>query len=625
MSDTTTAATPPAGVPALPPQRLPHRPRRFQADTRTALPPDTPTPNYGWTEPQVGGSVSTWGTKLNQNFNDIDTTVFAHTQGLQRAASSGALEYLALTRDTASANGAFVEYNGPVGSRFLVGIDGTAEGGGNTASDYYIHRYDNSGNYLGAALIITRATGAVTLSGALSVAGALTCNGLTNNSGVLVANSQGGNAAVDLERYGTLIGQLYADTSNQVVLTNSQTGTYVNLGNDSNVYVNGTLHPYGRIQNGGDILCGTLLYPSYSTSGGNWVLGEGGGNRFNSWSPGWYDGWNTSNGTRTWATPSGNNMILDGSANLSASGFGSFSGAVSSGGIIRSSGARVVAQGGSGSNPSVACFNTVGYASAMFCDNAGTMAFGDADGNGAPQNYRATIDRSSNFHSYGGVSAVGEVYGNDVKTGTRYYGGDFNNAALLNDTNGHGWGFRWDGSWGFFRIDGGGFEGQIVTGNARNLNFGTGGGPTGWVLYGLNTGGTQMAILVSVVSDERIKQNIRPSQVDALQIINAIPIEEFEIKASVAGWFQGSDEQSSEERARLMREAEPEHVPIGIVAQKLQALVPEAVIVSPQADHPDDSPLPPNMLSLNEAKLVPYLLRALQQLTERVQLLEARA
>ena len=617
MSDTTTAATPPAGVPALPPQRLPHRPRRFQADTRTALPPDTPTPNYGWTEPEVGGSVSTWGTKLNQNFNDIDTTVFAHTQGLQRNVS-GVLDGVAITKQ--SGGGAYVQYDGAVGARFLAGIDGGAEGGGNTASDYYIHRYDNGGNYLGAVLIITRASGSVALTGALSVAGALTCNGLTNNSGVLVANSQGGNAAVYLERYGTLIGQLYADTSNQVVMTNSQTGTYVNLGNDSKVYVNGTLHPYGRLETGGDILCGTTFYPSYSTSGGNWYMSESGGNRYHNWSPGWYDAWNTSNGTRAWATPSGNSMTLDGSANLNASG------AIGCGGIIRSTGARVIAQGGSGSNPSVACYNTIGYASAMFCDNSGTIVFGDADGNGVPQNYRATIDRGSNFNVSGQVSGDRVHAAGVISTASYFSGSDANGAGTLMDATGaHTVSFRWDGTWTYIRVDHGGFEGQMVSGNARNLNFGTGGGPTGWVLYGTNTGGTSMAILVSVVSDERIKQNIRPSQVDALQIINAIPIEEFEIKASVAGWFQGSDDQSSEERARLMREAEPEHVPIGIVAQKLQALVPEAVIVSPQADHPDDSPLPPNMLSLNEAKLVPYLLRALQQLTERVQLLEARA
>ena len=124
--------------------------------------------------------------------------------------------------------------------------------------------------------------------------------------------------------------------------------------------------------------------------------------------------------------------------------------------------------------------------------------------------------------------------------------------------------------------------------------------------------------------DERIKQNIRPSTVDALAAINAIPIDEFEIKAAVVGWHQTVDEQDRDERLRLMRKARPRHVPIGVVAQKLQAVIPEAVYASSQADHPEESPLPPNVLTLADAALTPYLLRAIQQLTDRVNDLEAR-
>lgn len=41
---------------------------------------DGSTPNYGLTLPEIGASADNWGDKLNDNFTDIDTAVFACTR-----------------------------------------------------------------------------------------------------------------------------------------------------------------------------------------------------------------------------------------------------------------------------------------------------------------------------------------------------------------------------------------------------------------------------------------------------------------------------------------------------------------------------------------------------------------
>ena len=194
--------------------------------------------------------------------------------------------------------------------------------------------------------------------------------------------------------------------------------------------------------------------------------------------------------------------------------------------------------------------------------------------------------------------------------GGAYYGSD-GGGAVLNGVGGSGWSFRWAAPWGYFRINSGVAEMTIATGNARNLSYAAGGGPLNQSLNGNAANGTLYGIVCDAVCDERIKQNIRPTSVDALNI-NAISIDEFEIKAPVVGWMATVNEPERDARARIMSAAKPRHVPIGLVAQKLQALIPDAVYASSQDRLPDDSSPSPNVLTLADTQLTPYLLRAIQ-------------
>ncbi len=46
---------------------------------------DTTTANYGWVKPEVGGSDSTWGTKLNASLEGIDADLKAVSDGTTAA------------------------------------------------------------------------------------------------------------------------------------------------------------------------------------------------------------------------------------------------------------------------------------------------------------------------------------------------------------------------------------------------------------------------------------------------------------------------------------------------------------------------------------------------------------
>lgn len=172
-----------------------------------------------------------------------------------------------------------------------------------------------------------------------------------------------------------------------------------------------------------------------------------------------------------------------------------------------------------------------------------------------------------------------------------------------------------------WRIDGGVIRKWICnTTNFRDIGLAAGGGPTGTVLYGYDIPGNAYIIYVdAIVSDERIKENIHPTSVDALAAITGLEVSEFDVKGPAAAWFANVDKDTAG-RLEAMVDAEPVHVPIGFVAQRIENFVPEAVVDSTgMGIHPEGSPIPSDAKNVVSQEMIPYLVRAVQQLAELIE------
>jgi len=197
--------------------------------------------------------------------------------------------------------------------------------------------------------------------------------------------------------------------------------------------------------------------------------------------------------------------------------------------------------------------------------------------------YIRDLNASNNLTVSGNGTISNLNINNDCITGDVYrrypVGGSY--GANLELINGSGWGYT---SFGVFSSAGpAGIELRISPDN----------------------GGSQWAIWAdSAISDARLKLNIRDSEIDALGAILAVRVRSFDWTDEARGYMPGLRPRQA-----------------GIVAQELMDVIPEAVAVS-QDPTPLDERVPLDLHHVLDHHMIPYLVRALQQLAARVEELE---
>jgi cytoskeletal protein CcmA (bactofilin family) len=484
-----------------------------------------------------------------------------------------------------------------------------AESGSNAGSDFAIVPYADAGTALPTALSINRATGNVSLNGSLTLASA--GGGLLINGAVGIGRNIFGQTA-GLARWALQLGgggaesgsnagsdfALYRYTDAGAVIDTpltisraSAAFTFTGSGQ-----VNGNFNVSGAIGANGTLTSNSSMSIKTTLSIAETAVNANG-----------YVGFFTANfaARKGYVGLVSENIILnaDGQSSLTLSttaNSASFSGNLTVGGAL-----QVNATLGVSSSASIAGGLTTGaitcngqfYApnqnvlagnAVYYCYNVNSGAYLNAYTHSYSSGWYWTWNSSNGQLTWvGGNNGVFSIQGNGVVTCSRVSFGS------------NGFSFAW-GGYVVLYVDGGA-QGNVVISNVggwaaiQNL---AASGTTGGMWF---SGGN--LVWACTPSDRRLKSNIKNATKDALQLICSIPVHELDMTLPMKG-------------------SKPRHWNWSLIADEIQELIPIAYI-EPPPEHPVE-PETPSYASIDQLPLVAALIKAVQQLTEKVQFLESK-
>lgn len=266
----------------------------------------------------------------------------------------------------------------------------------------------------------------------------------------------------------------------------------------------------------------------------------------------------------------------------------------------------------------------------------------------------ATIFSASNY-VYGSnyVQSGGYSYATSGFQGPNLGGGIAGAGWLLGMNQSNNIAFQWNSPSISFNIDNAYSQRLVYSIGAQGpqqLNIQSSGGPTNlaFTFYGPSASGTVFSCYIDATSDARIKENIQDSKVDALSIVTKLKIREFDytddhltnlVKSlhpvlplptepqmirGLDGLSPPTDEMIADHRRNVEQQQEQQkrqdeaianihlskHHRIGMVTQEVKELIPEMVDEIEDLQH------------IVYKNAVPYLIKAIQQLTAKVADLE---